>query len=285
MKSDGSAFSRENKSIIKFFVAMTLVSLPTGALANVLCQVSDPHDPTLNVRNTPGGAVINRLQNERIVATDETKTDPTGRTWAHVFGKFHGEDRDWGWVFQNSLRCVDPDKFSVAEVSVAALAKAGILSQQANRMAKRANSFVSCGEELQGWGVDVSHELYSAYMRRGFSKKALCFALGGWGVYFDPATGRRLKLYNWPKAMGGPRPLWIPDCYREIQIVGTETGGEIPWRPTGCTLRYNPSTGLPITKPELVELASGGPAGGGVDEDNQSSTVSEDRLQQLVNGK
>jgi hypothetical protein len=275
-----------HRSLVGFLMATIFLFLTNHTrAAGVLCHVSDPHDPALNVRDSPGGTVVNRLQNERIVQLDESKTDATGQIWAQVSGKFHGDDRVWGWVLRDSLGCVDTDKFPVVEVSVATLAEAGILSQQAHKVAKRVNSFVSCGEDLQGWGVDVSHELYDAYMRRGFSKKALCFALGGWGVYFDPATGRRLKLYNWPKAMGGPRPLWIPDCYKEIRMVGTESGGEFPWRPAGCTLRYHPTTGRPITKSELVELSSGGPAGGAVDEDNQSSAISEDRLQSLINGK
>jgi len=53
-----------------------------------------------------------------------------------------------------------------------------------------------------------------------------------------------------------------------FQIVITKNESEYEhhrsWRPTGCALRYHPSTGLPITKPELVELTSGeGELGGG----------------------
>jgi hypothetical protein len=113
----------------------------------------------------------------------------------------------------------------------------------------------------------------------------MCFALGGSGVYFDPTTGQQLKLYEIHQDMFGLRPLWLPDCYREIHLTGKQAEWLIGWRPIGCTLRYHPSTGLPITNPQLVELSVGGEAGGGVDEDNRSSTVSEDRLRSLLLGR
>jgi hypothetical protein len=272
-----------NRSIVVLLVASVFIFLRNYAIAaDVLCQVSDLHDPTLNVRDTPGGTVVNRLQNERIVQLDETKADTAGRKWAHVEGDYHGEFRDWGWVLRDSLRCVDSDQFPRERVSVGALARAGILSQHARRSGKQA---ISCDVVPNGWGVDISNELYEAYRRRGFSKTAVCLALGGDDVFFDPATGQRLNLYELPGALNGPRPIWLPDCYRQIQIVGTMSMARIFWRPTGCTVQYHPSTGLPVSKPEFVELSSGGEAGGGLDEDNQSSTVSEDRLQGLVNGK
>ena len=287
MKEFRKANQLIDRSVVRVLITGVFLSLTNYTLAkNVICQVSDPHDPTLNVRNTPGGAVINRLQNERIVQIQETKADATGRVWAKVAGELRGDIRDWGWVFRSSLRCVDTDKFPTVKVSVAALAAAGIVSQNAQKIKQES---ISCNMIPNGWGVSISDAIYGAYRRRGFSETALCFGLGGLGVHFDPATGRQLPLYRVPVGLNigdVPRPLWLSDCYKNIQILGPSNEiGQIPWRPTGCAMRYHPRTGQPITKPELVELAVGGPAGGGVDEDNQSSTVSEDRLQSLINGK
>jgi len=50
-------------------------------------------------------------------------------------------------------------------------------------------------------------------------------------------------------------------------------------------MRYHPSTGLPVESADLVELSAGGEAGGGLDEDNRSSTVSVDRARALIYGK
>jgi|SRR5271166_1664919 len=282
MKNFGEIKYLLNRAVL-VLLATLLLLLPKDGSADILCNVADPHDPTLNVRDSPGGTVVNYLQNERVVRIDKTRIDATGRTWAEVSGQSNADYRDWGWVFRNSLRCVDTDRFPRVKVSVAALEEAGIVPQDAIRTSRQP---ISCDEVPNGWGVTISRKLYENYRRRGFSNTALCFALGGWDVYFDPATGRPLSLYQLPGPyVGGPRPLWVPDCYKRIQITGRMMQGDIPWRPTGCTLHYHPSTGRPITKPELVELSSGGPAGGGVDEDNQSSTVSEDRLRSLVNGK
>jgi hypothetical protein len=108
--------------------------------------------------------------------------------------------------------------------------------------------------------------------------------LGGTDVYFDPASGRQLKLYEIPGDIFGLRTFWLPDCFKQVQII-RRGGYLIGWRPVGCSMRYHPSTGLPITNVELVELSAGGEAGGGVDEDNRASTVSEDRARALIFGK
>jgi hypothetical protein len=272
-----------NFSIVFLFISTVILFLPGHATAEVLCHISDPHDQTLNVRESPGGAVVNRLQNERLVRVDEVKTDETGRLWAQVSGVLNGESKYFGWVFRNSLRCVDTDKFPVGRVTVNALRRAGIVSRWDSDESDRKS--ISCHPLLSD-GVTVSDKLYRAYLQRGFSKTALCFALGGYDVYFDPATGQRLDLYKLQKDQDGARPLWVSDCYREIVITNSGKDHHRSWRPTSCILRYHPSTGLAITKPDLVELQSGeGDLGGTPDEDYQSSTVSEDRLRSLVNGK
>jgi hypothetical protein len=271
-------------------VAMLLTIVPVlfwseYAMAELLCHVSDPQDPTLNVRESPGGTIVNRLRNERLVTVDQTKTDDDGRTWAQVGGVIQGKYKYLGWVFRNSLKCVDDANFRIPRVTTSALWSAGIASRWDSE--GDTGQSISCYPLLSD-GVTISDKIYESYRRRGFSKTALCFALGGVYVYFDPATGTRLDLYKLQKDQDGARPLWLPDCYREIVITNNESEPQRhrSWRPTGCTLRYHPSTGLPITKPELVELQSGeGELGGIPDEDYQSGTVSEDRLRSLVNGK
>jgi hypothetical protein len=280
MRNFGETKSLRNEAVLVLLTSLLLL-LPKGVAAETLCNVADPRDPTLNVRDAPGGTVVNRLQNERVVRVDETRIDAAGQNWSKVSWIYRGEWRNWGWVLRKSLKCVNTGTFPKVRLSVSALKAAGIVPQEALKTGKLP---ISCDEVPNGWGVTVGNQLYEAYRRRGFSREAVCLALGSEDVHFDPATGKPILQYELPHDAAGLRPLWLPDCYRQVQIIA-KGGYLVGWRPSGCTLRYNPSTGIPITKPELVELASGGEAGGGVDEDNQSSSVSEDRLRSLVNGK
>jgi hypothetical protein len=265
---------------------LTTFAQLSGAHADVLCHISDPRDPTLNVRSSPGGTVVSSLRNEELVRVFKTQADATGRLWANIGERSANNRRgyDEDWVLRDSLRCVNTDRFPRERISVTALQSVGIVPQDAFRTQKMP---ISCNEVPNGWGLTISDELYQSYRRRGFSRQALCLALGGSHVLFDPATGRRLPLYQIPGDISGLRPLWLSDCYRQIQVLPNQGFQQylIYWRPTGCIIRYHPSTGLPITKPELVKMVSGGEAGGEVDEDNRSSTVSQSRLRSLVNGQ
>jgi hypothetical protein len=257
-------------------IVCVLIASPQ-ARSEVLCNVADPNNPTLSVRESPEGASVSELRNGRVVRVDETKIDSSGRTWAQVSGVFRGDWRNWGWVSKNRLQCVDTDKFPSQSISVKVLRTAGIVSQFASKTLP-----VSCDEVIEGCGVTISRELYKAYQRRGFSRTSVCLALGGNDVYFDPETGRQLKLYH----ISGDeelRPIWVPNCFRSVKIVG-KGGYLIGWRPTGCSMRYHPSTGLRIRNQKAVELSAGGEKGGGVDEDNRSSTVSARRARALTHG-
>lgn len=276
------AKSRYAPIALKGFLAAIVCTAPWAgsAQAEVLCHISDPQDPTLNVRETPGGKVVNELKNGRVVRENERKRDPAGRTWSYVQSSHKGEWRNWGWVFSERIKCVDTDRFPREKVPFAALKQAGILPQTAPRSESLA---VRCDEVPNGWGVSISSELFAAYRRRGFSRAAVCLALGSSNVNFDPETGKRLHLYE-VDDIAGLRPLWVPDCYREVTIVG-RGGYLIGWRPTGCTVRYHPSTGMKIEDPSTIELTAGGEAGGAADEDNRTSTISRDRLKALVSGR
>jgi hypothetical protein len=267
------------------FACLLFFSIP--AKSEVLCNVADPQDPTLNVRDSPAGSVINQLRNGRVVRIGQTKADSSGKSWVEVSGIYNGEWRNWGWVFASRLQCVDAGKFSKESLSIEVLRAAGIVPQNVwDAKNNRSGNLlpVSCDEVPNGWGVTLSNELYEAYRQRGFSRTAVCLALGGNRVYFDPATGQQLRLYRVGDDTLSVRPIWLPDCYRSVQVI-REGGYLIGWRPTGCSMRYHPSTGLPIVSQDVVELSAGGEAGGGVDEDNRSSTVSEARARELTHGK
>jgi hypothetical protein len=201
------------------------------------------------------------------------------RPIALLFGALMG-------LWLGSGRAFEESQLKVERVPMSALKAVGIVPYHARKTGALP---VCLGYVPNGWGVTISKELYEAYRLRGFSETAVCLGLGSIHVYFDPETGKQLNLYD-DGGIFGVRPLWLPDCYWKAQVITCKERelrgeSEVCWRPIGCTVRYDPSTGLPVKHPERVELVAGGPAGGGVDEDNQSSTVSEDRLRSLVNGK
>src|SRR5215470_230076 len=131
MQESEKANYRENRIVALFLFVALMAFSPSRGWADTLCQISDPKDPTLNVRKSPGGPVVNRLQNERVVRVDNTNNDATGRTWVEVSGINRGEWRNWGWVFRDHLRCIDTDKFPKERLSVAALKAVGIVPQNA----------------------------------------------------------------------------------------------------------------------------------------------------------
>lgn len=285
MKELGIRIWQSNIAIAAMMLPALLTLMPKSGRADLYCHISDPQDATLNVRDSPGGSVVNRLPNEMVVRADDPQSDAQGGTWVNVEGSYQGKYQALGWVFRKHLRCVETEQFPREHPSVQVLRAAGIAPEESSKTLP-----ISCDVVPNGWGVSISNELYKAYRQRGFSKNAVCLGLGGWGVYFDPETGKRLDVYELPQdpEMGlrpQVHPFWLPDCYKQVQILNEGKSYMVSWRPTGCKLRYHPTTGLPITKPDLVELTAGGPAGGGVDEDNRSSTITEERLRRLVLGK
>ncbi|WP_150496613.1 SH3 domain-containing protein [Roseibium aquae] len=74
-------------------------------IAGKSCVVADPVDPTLNVRATPNGELINRLRNGRIIRITEIRDDANGRPWGYAVGNFNGQFRNWGWVFLQHVDC------------------------------------------------------------------------------------------------------------------------------------------------------------------------------------
>jgi hypothetical protein len=172
------------------------------------------------------------------------------------------------------------DGLNVVHLSIASLQSVGISPQIAQLKLP-----ISC-HEINGWGVTISRELLENYKKRGFSRLAVCLALGSDDVYFDPATGKQLPLYQAPVLLTGPRPLWLSDCFHEVKLLKSRYDYIVAWTPVGCKMRYDPHTGQLIKKPKAITFYAGGELGGGVDEDNnQSSDINEDRLRSLVNGR
>lgn len=82
------------------------------------CVVADKRNPTLNVRKTPGGQIINQLKNGRIVYIKQGsgKQITVGhdihgqilrQEWSYVEGWYRGQWRKWGWVESLYLNCPD----------------------------------------------------------------------------------------------------------------------------------------------------------------------------------
>lgn len=81
------------------------------------CVVADPVDPTLNVRATPNGELINRLRNGRKIKITEIRNDARGRPWGFAVGNYQGQFRNWGWVFLQNVDCsgLQPDQAVAAD--------------------------------------------------------------------------------------------------------------------------------------------------------------------------
>lgn len=95
------------------------VSKPPSA--ELKCVVADPVDPTLNVRSTPNGTLINRLKNGREIRILRTKNDTKGRPWGYAVGHYKGQFREWGWVFMQNVDCdnirIEPKEYWIQVAS------------------------------------------------------------------------------------------------------------------------------------------------------------------------
>jgi hypothetical protein len=85
-------------------IAAVVVPMSSAEAMSNRCRVMDPTGTSLNVRVTPGGRVINRLRNGRIVYVRRTAYRH-GRPWVYVSGRYHGHWRNWGWVYREFVSC------------------------------------------------------------------------------------------------------------------------------------------------------------------------------------
>ena len=93
---------------MKKIVTLVFASLITAFVTPVHaqnCIIADPSDTSLNVRETPNGKVINRLRNGRKVVIQSKRNDAKGRPWGYATGLYKGRNRNWGWVFMQSVNC------------------------------------------------------------------------------------------------------------------------------------------------------------------------------------
>ena len=84
----------------------TVLSVQPVQAENV-CKVTDPTGTPLNVRDQPGGRVINSLRSGREVYIEDIAYDDRGRPWAKISGYYNGQYRVWGWVIREFISCYD----------------------------------------------------------------------------------------------------------------------------------------------------------------------------------
>jgi hypothetical protein len=112
---------RVRETITMILVIIMFVAASVTAQACGCCIVDDPTGTPLNVRDKPGGSIIDTLPNDAITGTyEELKKDNRGRVWALIdtslatggwdesrseFHPLRGVRGKKGWVFYKYLKC------------------------------------------------------------------------------------------------------------------------------------------------------------------------------------
>ncbi|MCB2077064.1 MAG: hypothetical protein KDE55_05120 [Novosphingobium sp.] len=243
-------------------------ALATPARAE-MCRIADPTGTPLNVRDAPGGAVINRLKNGRKVFKDAIDgwDDEGNSKWAHVVGEYKGEWRDWGWVFLNYLDCggADNGPFPLIFEDPRDMAPTGILlpwGSRDNPPPKLAHECFYYGDG--GYSMSLSDELVASYRARGYDLDRLCVVLRSPDLKYDPETGRRLPTFIVvdPKALKEAQemgffegfeateelPLHAPDCFAKSHMSPPETS--VASLDIACNIRFDPWSGMELSAME-----------------------------------
>lgn len=84
-------------------LALTLLPPVPAEAQSRRCRIMDPTGTPLNVRATPGGAVVGTITNGTIVHRAEQMRDPRGRLW--VFLHDPGTGDPIGWVYREFIAC------------------------------------------------------------------------------------------------------------------------------------------------------------------------------------
>lgn len=270
-------------------VGPVLVGLVAGiwaspASATVPCLIADPNDTTLNVRDGPRGKVINRLKNGRTVFHLGIEFDARGKPWAKVGGMYKGRWRNWGWVFEASLKCSTSEAY---EASGSRVEKVNVHDLAAQGIGWAQNLGVQCPYQGEGQTISLSPDLAAHYKQRGFSLTAMCLGLASERVNFDPSTGASIPQYEIVGETGafGRFPFFLPDCYRKVRVLAGRNSGWVRWRPDGCDLRYDPITGARLQHSGDVLVTTGGEAGDANQEASGESSVTNARLRALLRRK
>jgi hypothetical protein len=94
------------QSLIRFALGALFLLIAAGdnfANAQSRCRVMDPTDTSLNVRTTPGGRIVDTLQNGLLVSVLDHARDRNGKPW--VFVADYQSQTPIGWVFREFIAC------------------------------------------------------------------------------------------------------------------------------------------------------------------------------------
>jgi Bacterial SH3 domain len=97
----------------RFIVPTLLAGLSLTALSSLpvkaeeVCQLNDPAETVVNLRDQPDGQIVQTLRNGQRVYIHEQATDTQNRSWVQIGSFYRGGYRVWGWTFAEFVRCED----------------------------------------------------------------------------------------------------------------------------------------------------------------------------------
>jgi hypothetical protein len=91
------------KSIFKQVAGLSLICAAASPFFSIspvraekTCKVSDPTGSPLNIRTYPGGAIVGKIRNGKVVRIVDQMTDDRGKIWVNI-GR--------GWVVREFIAC------------------------------------------------------------------------------------------------------------------------------------------------------------------------------------
>lgn len=87
------------------FITLTLALAVDGKAQSDRCKVTDPTGTPLNVRASPNGRILRKIQNDTVVYIEEYSTDSKGRAWARISLPTRNGRKILGWVFREFISC------------------------------------------------------------------------------------------------------------------------------------------------------------------------------------
>jgi len=85
-----------------FFVAAAAATTASAQTSD-RCKIVDPTGTPLNLRATPGGAVIGTIANGQIINYVKDEDDARGRTWVLISRR--AGSTAMGWVYREFIAC------------------------------------------------------------------------------------------------------------------------------------------------------------------------------------
>lgn len=77
--------------------------LPSTALAQEVCKVTDPTGTPLNFRKTPNGKILGQIKNGTKVHIEDYAEADNGKLWVYVVNA--RTNQDYGWVIREFVSC------------------------------------------------------------------------------------------------------------------------------------------------------------------------------------